>query len=60
MALEDPRYCPECGVDNNNSVYTDLRSHEFEVVFVCNECTTQWTVTYADPYVSDIQTDGEL
>jgi protein-arginine kinase activator protein McsA len=53
--MTDHRRCPECDCFDTEVVHTEFSRGMIERVRVCEECPTQWTVSYADPMVRDVQ-----
>jgi len=52
--MRDTDACPECEGYDTEVVMTDWRTDHVERVKVCNDCPTQFTVSYGSPYVSDV------
>jgi len=53
--------CPECDSHDTEVVHTEFYRDMIERVRICNDCPTQWTVSYADPIVQDVLTeDGDV
>ena len=49
--------CPECDSRDTEVVHTDFYRDMIERVRICNDCPTQWTVSYGDPIVQDVLTE---
>ena len=53
--MNDHKRCPECDALDTEVVFTDWYNDMVERTRVCNECPTQWTVSYGDPIVRDVE-----
>jgi len=47
------QHCPECD-GNTEVVNTEFHRDIVERVRICQECPTQYTVSYADPVVGEV------
>ena len=54
--MSDHQSCPECGSYDTTVQHTDFHMDMVERVRNCNDCPTEWTVSYGDPIVKDVQT----
>lgn len=46
--MSEPRACPECGSWDTEKVHTeDYDGLSIEIIKICNECPTQYTLVYA-------------
>jgi len=50
----DPNLCPECGSNNTEQVNTDHWIEEIVITRICNECPTQYDLSYGDPYKKNV------
>jgi len=41
--------CPECEGTVTERVHTERYTHMIEEVYICNECSTQYTIKYGNP-----------
>jgi transcriptional regulator NrdR family protein len=51
--------CPECDSYDTEVVDTQFYRDMIERVRICNDCPTQWVVSFSDPIVQDVQTFDE-
>jgi protein-arginine kinase activator protein McsA len=45
------KQCPECGDWNTERVHVEWLSDVVEEVRICEDCPTQYTISYGNPYV---------
>jgi transcriptional regulator NrdR family protein len=53
--MHDHKHCPECESLDTAVQHTEFFSDMVERVRTCEDCPTQWTVSYADPIVKEVQ-----
>ena len=53
--MNDHKRCPECDALDTEVVFTDWYNDMVERTRVCNECPTQWVVSYGKPIVRDVE-----
>lgn len=56
--MHSHQWCPECESGDTEVVHTEFGADRIQRVRICNECPTQWTVTFAEPIVTDVKTNG--
>lgn len=54
--VNDHKKCPECEAYGSEVVHTEFYSDHIERIHICLECPTQWTVSYGDPRVREVET----
>jgi len=54
--MTNHRKCPECGCYDTTVQHTEFHRDMVERIRTCDECPTQWTVSYADPIVREVET----
>lgn len=55
--MTDPSKCPECKAFHTKRVYSDFETHQVIEVRVCNDCPTEYQVTYGQPLVEVTHTE---
>jgi len=55
--MRDHQRCPECDSPDVEVVHTEWYTDYVERVKICNECPTQFTVSYANPYIVEVNVD---
>jgi len=53
--MNNHKHCPECDSINTEVVHTEWFSDMVERVRICNECPTEWTVSYGNPHIVDVE-----
>ena len=53
------RQCPECDSYDTDVVHNEFYQDMVGRVRICNDCPTQWTVTYALPEVTKVDVFDE-
>ena len=53
--MHDHKRCPECDDFDTKVVHTEWFSDMVERTRICNSCPTQYTVSYANPAVRDVE-----
>jgi len=48
------RICPECGNEASEVVHTEFGEDYVERVRNCDNCPTEWTVSYVDPVQTEV------
>ena len=48
------KLCPECDSWDTKKVFVDWWDNCVKVSRLCNECSTEWTVDYGDPYIEEV------
>jgi hypothetical protein len=49
--------CPEFDSHDTERVHTEWFTNSVEEVRICNDCPTQYTLSYEHPFVADVRTD---
>ena len=50
-----PQECPVCGSWETTREWVDHHRREIKVVRVCDDCPTQYVVTYFNPLITDTE-----
>lgn len=53
--MTDHRTCPNCSETDTNVVLVEWFGYYVERIRTCESCQTQWTVSYGQPTVRDIE-----
>lgn len=53
--MTDVTKCPECGGETRLEYTENQWNSHVKHVRTCNECPTQFTVSYADPLISEVE-----
>lgn len=54
--MTDVTSCPECGGDTTHEWTENVWNSEIRHIRTCNECPTEYVVSYADPVVEEVTT----
>lgn len=57
--MNEHRYCPNCESADTEVAWTEWFNDYVERIRICNECPTEYTVSYGHPEIIDHRTYDE-